>query len=81
MLGPELTVWESHNDRVGELPPGWKRLASGANCPVQAMSDHTGRRLGVQFHPEVEPTEGGRRLLQNFLEMCARAPIPPRELK
>ncbi|MHB8351146.1 MAG: glutamine amidotransferase-related protein [Thermoplasmata archaeon] len=80
-LGPLLTVWESHNDQVGLLPPGWTRLATGPSCAVQAMSDPTGRRLGVQFHPEVEPTEGGLRLFENFLGLCARARTQPRELK
>jgi GMP synthase (glutamine-hydrolysing) len=27
---------------------------------------------GVQFHPEVEHTEGGREIFRHFLELCRR---------
>ena len=72
-LGPRLRVWSSHNDQVGTLPDGWHRLATSASCPVQAMADPGHPRYGVQFHPEVEHTEGGERLFRNFLAICARA--------
>lgn len=69
--GP-LRVWESHNDQVERLPPGWVRLARSATCPVQAIGEPGRPRFGVQFHPEVEHTEGGRRLFENFLALCHR---------
>ena len=83
-LGSRLRVWSSHNDQVRDLPPGWHRLASSPSCPVQAMEDPRHPRFGVQFHPEVEHTEGGEQLFRNFLEICARPRAPtvgPADLK
>jgi GMP synthase (glutamine-hydrolysing) len=77
-LRPALTVWESHNDQVVRLPPGWRRLARSESCPVQAMAADDRPRFGVQFHPEVEHTEGGRQLLDNFRRLCAPAAGPAR---
>lgn len=76
-LPRELHAWSSHNDQVSRLPPGWVRLATSPSCPVQAMAAPDRPRFGVQYHPEVEHTEGGRELFRNFLEIC-RAPRPER---
>jgi len=63
-------VWESHNDEVVKLPPGFILLAHSKNCAVQAMRS-TGRPLfGVQFHPEVEHTQHGPDIFKNFLKVC-----------
>jgi GMP synthase (glutamine-hydrolysing) len=67
-----LRAWASHNDQVVTLPPGWTVLAHSASCPVEAMA-HPDRPLwGVQFHPEVEHTEGGREMFRHFLATCHR---------
>jgi GMP synthase (glutamine-hydrolysing) len=71
-LGASLEVWESHNDIVSKLPPGWVRLATSESCPIQAMADPARPRFGVQYHPEVAHTEGGERLFENFLALCRR---------
>ncbi len=71
-LPGELSVWENHNDQVTVLPSGWERLARSSTCPVQAIGDPRRPRWGVQFHPEVEHTEGGRRLFENFRGLCRR---------
>ncbi|HTT35505.1 MAG TPA: GMP synthase subunit A [Thermoplasmata archaeon] len=71
-LPDRLKVWASHNDRVARLPDGWARLARSEACPVQAMAHPTRPIVGVQFHPEVEHTEGGREILAHFLAMCRR---------
>ncbi len=66
----QLQVWMSHGDTVRRPPPGFGRLGSTANCPVAAMSDDDRRLYAVQFHPEVAHTPQGRRILENFLEVC-----------
>lgn len=67
-----IHVWSSHNDSVIRPPAGWRMLAHSPDCPVQAMAHPTKSVVGVQFHPEVEHTEHGRRILGNFLAMCHR---------
>jgi GMP synthase (glutamine-hydrolysing) len=66
-----LKVWMSHGDRVVELPPGFKRIASTDTCPIAAMADETRRFYGVQFHPEVTHTLQGQAILTRFVrEIC-----------
>ncbi|MCI4368802.1 MAG: GMP synthase subunit A [Thermoplasmata archaeon] len=71
-LPAAFDVWASHNDSVVRLPPGWKGLAHSASCPVQAMADPKRPIWGVQFHPEVEHTEGGREIFRHFIAACRR---------
>jgi len=70
-----LEVWMSHGDKVTELPPGFKLMASTPSCPIAGMADEARRFYGVQFHPEVTHTRQGRALLERFvLGICgARA--------
>lgn len=60
------SCWMSHGDYVAAAPPGWRVLLTTPNCPVGAMGGPDSL-YGVQFHPEVEHTPFGRRLLRNFL--------------
>ncbi|HVM46184.1 MAG TPA: GMP synthase subunit A [Candidatus Thermoplasmatota archaeon] len=70
---PETSiVWESHNDEVSRLPPGFRLLARSDNCAMQAMEHETLPRYAVQFHPEVEHTQHGQRVFENFLALCRR---------
>jgi GMP synthase (glutamine-hydrolysing) len=74
-LGAEdRNVWMSHGDRVLRLPEGWEVIATSANSPFAAVAHRTQPLVGVQFHPEVNHTEGGDQLLRNFaLGMCGCA--------
>ncbi len=66
-----LKVWMSHGDRVVELPPGFKRMASTDTCPIAGMADEMRRFYGVQFHPEVTHTLQGQAILTRFVrEIC-----------
>jgi GMP synthase (glutamine-hydrolysing) len=66
-----LKVWMSHGDKVTELPPGFKLMASTDSCPIAGMADEARRFYAVQFHPEVTHTVQGRALLERFvLDIC-----------
>jgi GMP synthase (glutamine-hydrolysing) len=66
-----LKVWMSHGDKVVEMPPGFKRMASTDSCPIAAMADEARGYYGVQFHPEVTHTTQGTRLLHRFVhQIC-----------
>jgi len=67
-LPRKMIVWESHNDEVTRLPSRFILLASSPNCKVQAMRHESRPLFGLQFHPEVEHTEYGKEIFQNFLE-------------
>lgn len=70
-----LKVWMSHGDKVTELPPGFKLLASTPSCPVAGMADEARGYYAVQFHPEVTHTVQGRALLERFvLEIAGAKP-------
>ncbi len=63
-------AWESHNDEVKKVPPGFEVLAHSKDCAVQAVRREDGLRYGVQFHPEVKHTEYGELLFKNFVDVC-----------
>ncbi|MFT7581510.1 MAG: GMP synthase (glutamine-hydrolyzing) [Myxococcota bacterium] len=67
----EVNVHASHVDEVKELPPGFRLLAIGDPCHIQAYRADNRPLYGVQFHPE-KPADGdpaGARLLSNFLAL------------
>ncbi len=64
-------VWMSHGDRIEDLPPGFSVLASSEHSPIAAMGDTQRGYYGVQFHPEVHHTPGGKEILRRFVcEIC-----------
>ncbi|MDP3785639.1 MAG: glutamine-hydrolyzing GMP synthase [Undibacterium sp.] len=66
-----LKVWMSHGDKVNEMPPGFKLMASTDNCPIAAMADEERRFYAVQFHPEVTHTLQGEAIYSRFVhEIC-----------
>jgi GMP synthase (glutamine-hydrolysing) len=66
-----LKVWMSHGDKVVELPPGFKLMASTPSCPVAGMADEARGFYAVQFHPEVTHTKQGKAVLNRFVhQIC-----------
>ena len=63
-------VWESHNDEVSAVPEGFFITASSESCEVQGMENESGNRFGLQFHPEVNDSEYGQNMFQNFIGIC-----------
>lgn len=66
-LPSELRVWNSHGDRLSKLPKGFNAIASTENSGFAGIADESRRIFGIQFHPEVDHTEGGLNILENYL--------------
>lgn len=60
-------VWMSHTDYISAAPEGFEVVATTSNCPVAAMHNVEKKLYGVQFHPEVEHSLDGDKILRNFL--------------
>ncbi len=69
-LPKEFTVWMSHGDSVMSMPKEFAILGSSTNVKYAFVSDEKKKHFGVQFHPEIEHTEYGNAILENFIEMC-----------
>lgn len=67
----EGIAWMSHTDYIAEAPQGFKIIGHTEVCPVAAMENEEKNLYGVQFHAEVEHTQFGQKMLQNFVhEIC-----------
>jgi GMP synthase (glutamine-hydrolysing) len=65
-LATRQTVLMSHGDSVTKLAPGFKVAAKSTDVYV-VIADEKRKIYGVQFHPEVDLTVNGKRMLENFL--------------
>ena len=68
-----ITVWMSHGDEIIEIPASFRLIGSTPNVPNTAAEDERNNLYMLQFHPEVEHTEYGTLVLQNFIEICGIA--------
>ena len=66
-------VWMSHGDRIQKLPAGFVTLGQSGNSPIALMGDLKSRYFGLQFHPEVHHTPGGKDILRRFVVDICRA--------
>ena len=65
---PEKSIcWMSHFDRIEKEAPGFEIVASTADCPIAATQNVAKNLYAFQFHPEVLHTQGGTRMLHNFV--------------
>jgi len=65
-LPGELKIWNSHGDHVVGLPAGFHVTGRTDNA-VAAVEDPDRQFYGVEFHPEVNHTDRGTEILQNFV--------------
>ncbi len=65
-VGRKTSVWMSHSDEVEKLPVGFSVVAVTENGIISAMENKEKRLYAVQFHPEVEHTYEGKKILENF---------------
>lgn len=59
--------WMSHTDYISVVPAGFRITATSDDCPVAAMENDEKRLFALQFHPEVEHTVHGNKILKKFL--------------
>ncbi len=72
-LPRKLRIWNSHGDKLTQLPPGFVATAVSENSPYSGIEDAKRRFYGIQFHPEVFHTERGVDMIRNFLVGVCRA--------
>lgn len=66
---PEKAIsWMSHTDFVSEIPEGFKVSAHTADCPAAAYENAEKKLYAVQFHPEVNHTENGCKMIDSFVK-------------
>jgi GMP synthase (glutamine-hydrolysing) len=66
-LPRRLRIWNSHGDKLSQLPPGFVATGVSENSPYAAIEDRRRGFYGIQFHPEVFHTERGVDIIRNFL--------------
>jgi len=68
-LPKKFTVWMSHGDEITGLPEGFEIIGSTEHVPFALAEDKKRQIVGLLFHPEVEHTENGDTILENFVKM------------
>lgn len=66
-LDKSQVVLMSHTDQITVLPEGFKSVAHTDNCPNASIQNKKRKLYAVQFHPEVESTPNGTKIIRNFL--------------
>ena len=66
-LAATLEVWNSHGDKITQLPKGFAPLGKTENSPHAVIGDTKRHIYGLQFHPEVVHTPRGGEILANFV--------------
>lgn len=66
----QLKVWMSHGDIVKKMPDGFSVVAYSRSNHIAAMQNKRRKIYSVQFHPEVDHTDNGRKILDNFINIC-----------
>ena len=69
-LPKKFTIWMSHGDEVLTMPKNFSIAGSTEHVPYAFVVDEKKKYYGLQFHPEVEHTEYGTQILQNFIDIC-----------
>jgi GMP synthase (glutamine-hydrolysing) len=74
-LPSKLQVWNSHGDKITQIPPGFEAVAATENSAFAAIQNLEKSLFGLQFHPEVAHTPLGKDILENFLyRACGCSP-------
>lgn len=70
-VAPHTICWMSHFDYIAGMAPGFRAIATTANCPVAAAECPERNLYAIQFHPEVLHTVEGSKMLYHFVrDIC-----------
>ena len=69
-LSEKQQVLMSHGDTVKVCPEGFEVIAKSGEA-IAAIGNTEKKMYGLQFHPEVDLTEGGMKILENFIRKIA----------
>ena len=69
-LNENQQVLMSHGDTVKVVPNGFEVIAKSGNA-IAGIGNKEKKMYGVQFHPEVDLTENGMKMLENFIRKVA----------
>lgn len=73
-LQRETVMWMSHTDYIAQVPKGFVITAHTDVCPVAAMECVEKKFYATQFHPEVDHSVEGDKILTYFVkEVCGCA--------
>lgn len=64
---PVTVAWMSHTDYIAEAPEGFTVTASTSVCPVAGMENPSRGLYATQFHPEVNHSVEGQKVIENFV--------------
>ncbi|MBG07194.1 MAG: glutamine-hydrolyzing GMP synthase [Halobacteriovoraceae bacterium] len=66
-----FSAWMSHSDHVSEVPEGFAVLMKSQNDFIAGLHHKKYPIMALQFHPEVEHTDFGLKVLDSFLKKTA----------
>ncbi len=69
-LTEKQQVLMSHGDTVKDTPKGFKIIGKSGDA-IAAIGNDNKKMYGFQFHPEVDLTENGMKMLENFIRIVA----------
>ena len=69
-LSENQQVLMSHGDTVNETPKGFDIIGMSGNA-IAAIGNDDKKIYGFQFHPEVDLTENGMKMFENFIRKVA----------
>ncbi len=67
-FGDKNVCLMSHTDYVDSLPEGFEKIAYTDSCPFAGIENKEKHFYGIQFHPEVNNTANGIKIIDNFVK-------------
>lgn len=67
-------IWMSHGDEIVKLPKGFKIIGSTEHVKSASAVNLKKKLYMLQFHPEIEHTIEGIKILKNFIQICGFSP-------